>query len=156
MLKQMLKARRLMKDKFWKAKQDYLKFYEELPIDEKAILLESEHGKKMDGNIFYLVRYLATSEKYKDYTVYLSSMCEDHFGKVRKIDIMHLDSEYCTHCRLDNLWIEHIYRVFCSKNSLYTKPICYSKNCSKVTGIPDCIQSQKKSTFLKKMCQIIG
>ena len=74
MLKQMLKARRLMKDKFWKAKQDYLKFYEELPIDEKAILLESEHGKKMDGNIFYLVRYLATSEKYKDYTVYLSSM----------------------------------------------------------------------------------
>ena len=68
------KARKLMKDKFWRAKQNYIGYYEKLPLNEKAILLESEHGKKLDGNIFYLVRYLATSEKYKDYTVYLSAM----------------------------------------------------------------------------------
>ena len=68
------KVRKLMKDKFWRAKQNYVKYYEELPIDEKAILLESEHGKKVNGNIFYLVRYLATSEEYKDYKIYVSSM----------------------------------------------------------------------------------
>ena len=68
------KARRLMKDKFWRAKQNYIGYYEKLPLNDRAILLESEHGKKLDGNIFYLVRYLATSEKYKDYTVYLSAM----------------------------------------------------------------------------------
>lgn len=68
------KFRKLMKDKFWRAKQNYVKYYEELPIDEKAILLESEHGKKVNGNIFYLVRYLATSEEYKDYKIYVSSM----------------------------------------------------------------------------------
>ncbi len=63
-----------MKDQFWRAKQNYVKYYEELPIDEKAILLESEHGKKVNGNNFYLVRYLATSEDYRDYKIYVSSM----------------------------------------------------------------------------------
>ncbi len=68
------KFQKLIKDKFWRAKQNYIKHYENLPIDEKAILLESEHGKKVSGNIFYLVRYLATSEEYKDYKIYVSSM----------------------------------------------------------------------------------
>ena len=63
-----------MNDKFWRAKQDYIKYYNELPLDEKVILLESEHGKKLDGNIFYLIKYLATSPKYKDYKIYVSAM----------------------------------------------------------------------------------
>lgn len=74
MFKTVKKVFKLMKDQFWKAKQNYIKYYEELPIDEKAILLESEHGKKVNGNIFYLARYLATSEEYKDYKIYVSSM----------------------------------------------------------------------------------
>ncbi len=74
MLNGIKKLRALFCDDYWKAKQKYIDYYEKLPIDEKAILLESEHGKKIDGNIFYLVRYLASSEKYKDYKIYLSSV----------------------------------------------------------------------------------
>ncbi|MBR2965581.1 MAG: CDP-glycerol glycerophosphotransferase family protein [Clostridia bacterium] len=68
------RVRKLKKDKFWVARHNYVKYYETLPIDERAILLESTHGKKLDGNIYYILRYLATDEKYKDYKIYLSSM----------------------------------------------------------------------------------
>lgn len=74
MFKTIKKACAKLNDKFWRAKQDYIKYYDELPLDEKAILLESEHGKKLDGNIFYSLRYLATDKKYRDYKIYLSSM----------------------------------------------------------------------------------
>jgi len=65
---------RLMKDQFWRAKQEYLKYYRELPIDDKIILLESEHGKKLDGSIFYIIKYLATGDKYQDYKIYVTSL----------------------------------------------------------------------------------
>ncbi len=74
MFNMLKKLRTLFGDRFWRAKQSYVKYYRTLEIDEKAILLESEHGKKLDGNVFYLVRYLATDEKYRDYKIYLSSM----------------------------------------------------------------------------------
>ena len=68
------KVRKLLDDQYWRAKQEYLNYYEKLPLDEKAILLESEHGKKLDGNIFYLIRYMATSKRYKDYKIYLCAL----------------------------------------------------------------------------------
>lgn len=74
MFNMLKKLRTLFGDRFWRAKQSYVKYYRTLEIDEKTILLESEHGKKLDGNVFYLVRYLATDEKYRDYKIYLSSM----------------------------------------------------------------------------------
>lgn len=61
-------------DRFWRAKCDYIKYYDKLPIDQNTILLESEHGKKIDGNIFYILRYLSQNEAYSSYKIYLSSM----------------------------------------------------------------------------------
>ena len=64
----------LFSDKFWRAKQKYPQYFRTLPIDEGAILLESEHGKKLDGNIFYILRELACGEDYQGYRIYLSSL----------------------------------------------------------------------------------
>ena len=50
----------------------YVKWFRRLKIDEHAILLESQHGTEISGNIFYLVQELATNPLYKDYKVYLS------------------------------------------------------------------------------------
>ncbi len=61
----------------WWAALKYIKYYEKLKIDEKAILLESEHGKKVNGNIFYMLRYMAGSDKYSDYKLYLSCLSEN-------------------------------------------------------------------------------
>ena len=58
---------------WWRAKKNYIKIYEETPIDDHTILLEASHGAVAKGNMFYLVRYLAQSEKYRDYKIYLSA-----------------------------------------------------------------------------------
>ena len=50
----------------------YVKWYRRLKIDDHAILLESQHGTEISGNIFYLMKELATNPLYKDYKIYLS------------------------------------------------------------------------------------
>ena len=44
-----------IKNPWWVAKKKYIKFYESLPLDEKTVLLESQHGGEMSGNIFQCV-----------------------------------------------------------------------------------------------------
>lgn len=58
---------------WWRAKKKYIKLYEDTPIDDHTILVEASHGAVAMGNMFYLLRYLATSEKYQDYKIYLSA-----------------------------------------------------------------------------------
>lgn len=43
------------------------------PLKEKAILLESQHGKAMDGNIFALLTELAGKAEYAEYSLYLTA-----------------------------------------------------------------------------------
>ena len=47
--------------------------YLEKPLKEKVILLESQHGKAMDGNIYALLMELAKKPEYKGYTLYLTA-----------------------------------------------------------------------------------
>ena len=61
-----------LRNPWWQAKHKYIEYYEQLPIDEHLILLESQQGGEMSGNVFYLLRYLSGSEKYRDYTIWLS------------------------------------------------------------------------------------
>ncbi len=74
LFKDFKRAKTLTNNEYWVAKSRYLGYYASLPIDEHAILLESEHGRKLDGNIFYLVKYLASSEEYSGYRILVSSM----------------------------------------------------------------------------------
>lgn len=74
------KAKKLIKNPYWRAKCKYIKYFDKLAIDEKAILIESQHGDEFNGNVFYIVKYLRSSEKYKDFKVYLSC-------KLNKVDI---------------------------------------------------------------------
>lgn len=54
-------------------KQKVYTRYLGLPLNKNVILLESQHGKAMDGNIFALLSELAKGEAYRDYTLYLTS-----------------------------------------------------------------------------------
>ena len=58
--------------KFTLPKLRYTHYFKKLKIDEKAILLESQHGTEFSGNMFYLIKELATNEEYKSYKVYVS------------------------------------------------------------------------------------
>lgn len=58
--------------KFTLPKLKYTKYFKKLKIDEKTILLESQHGTEISGNMFYLLKHLATDEAYKSYKVYVT------------------------------------------------------------------------------------
>lgn len=60
-------------DPYWIARNKYVNYFDKLPINDKMILLESEHGRKINGNIFYILKYLVTSEQYQDFKIYLSA-----------------------------------------------------------------------------------
>lgn len=74
MIKTVKKLWKQITDQFWRAKCNYIKYVDALSIDENMILLESEHGKKLDGNIFYLIKYLAKEPLYSNFKIYVSSM----------------------------------------------------------------------------------
>lgn len=73
-------------DPWWRAKKKYIKYYENLAIDPHIILLESEHGKKINGNIFYILKYLSGSEKYKDYNLYISARAQQKAAIQKTLD----------------------------------------------------------------------
>ena len=53
-------------------KHRYAKWFRKLPIDDKAILLEAQHGTEINGNMFYLIKELRTNPDYAAYRVYMS------------------------------------------------------------------------------------
>ena len=55
------------------------------PIREKAILLESQHGRAMDGNIYALAAELALQPEYKDYTLYLTAAAGEKKKYARRL-----------------------------------------------------------------------
>lgn len=69
---------------WWRAKRRYIKFYERLSVDPYSILVESQHGKEANGNVFYILRYLSQNEKYKDFKIFLSA----RQGKVKSFQEM--------------------------------------------------------------------
>lgn len=64
----------------------YPAYYRRLPIDAQAVLLESQHGGGVNGNIYYLLRTLCTDERYKDFKIYLSIKPEVSDAVRQKLD----------------------------------------------------------------------
>lgn len=62
--------RRLKRGYFRKKK--YAWYYENCPVEEKVVLLESQHGKSFGGNIFAIAKELSGNPEYEDYTIWLS------------------------------------------------------------------------------------
>lgn len=53
-------------------KKKYIWYREHCALDEKAILLESQHGGVVGGNIFAIMKELCNNSEYQDFTIYLS------------------------------------------------------------------------------------
>ena len=80
MIKKIKKAfKRLKKFKLKELRTRYLPrlrypaYYRELELEEHTILLESQHGNSMQGNIYYLMQVLASDPRYKDYRICLTA-----------------------------------------------------------------------------------
>ena len=53
-------------------KKKYIWYREHCPLEEKAILLESQHGGVVGGNIFAIMKELCQNPEYEEYTIYLA------------------------------------------------------------------------------------
>lgn len=62
----------------------YAKWLKSPFIDKNVILLESQHGTEISGNMFYILRTLATDKKYSKFKLYISSKSKSK-SKIKKI-----------------------------------------------------------------------
>lgn len=68
------KIKKRIKRSINKIKRDkYIYYYEKLPIDNDAILLESRNGKEFGGNIYYILKELLENPLYNAYKIYISA-----------------------------------------------------------------------------------
>lgn len=61
-----------LRNPYWRALSRYYDQYSANAIDEKTVLMESQHGKEFSGNVFRIAQYLATSHEYDGYTLYVT------------------------------------------------------------------------------------
>lgn len=102
-----------MDNPWWRARKKYVKFYDTLPIDEKTIVIESQHGTQMSGNVFYIMRYLVSNDRYSDFRVYLSTRGAKH-AAFRSM----LDSYGLERVKTVTLASEEYYRLMASAKYL--------------------------------------
>ncbi len=105
---------RELKDPWWRAKKKFIKIHESTRIDDHMILLEASHGAVMNGNMFYLLRYLSGSEKYRDYTIYLSAV-----GRQMKNFREKLDAHGMENVQLVMLASEEYFRILNTAKYLF-------------------------------------
>lgn len=109
------KIRDTLKNKYWRAKSRYIKFYDSLPIDDQAILLEAEQGRTLNGNIYYIAKYLAQTPKYQHFKLYLSA----RGGNVRRFREM-LEFHNIENVQVVSLSSNEYFRILASAKYLIT------------------------------------
>lgn len=103
-----------LKNSYWYAKSNYIKYYDKLPINENMILLEAQQGKELNGNIFYMLKYMAESSLYHDFTIYVSAFGGNNAEKYRE----KLDQRGYHHIQVLIVATDEYYRVMASAKYL--------------------------------------
>lgn len=63
--------KRLFKIDFY-SHRAYIKYYDRLPVDKSVILLESQHGTTLGGNIAAILKTLCEDEEFAGFTMYVT------------------------------------------------------------------------------------
>ncbi len=58
------------------ARANYVAELKSLPLDERAVMLESRHGEAFEGNMYYIARYLLSHDEYEDWQIYIPALKE--------------------------------------------------------------------------------
>ena len=57
------------KDISYLYRNSYIKYYKKNKLNEKNILIEPQQGKTINGNMFYIIKELASNQNYNDYII---------------------------------------------------------------------------------------
>ncbi len=64
--------KKILKNSSHRASFIYTRYYERKGINNNLILLESHHGKTINGNIFYIIEELSKNKKYENFKIYVA------------------------------------------------------------------------------------
>ena len=67
--------KKINKKNFEKLK--YINYYLKYSIDDKIILLESQQGREINGNIYYILKELTENKSYNSYKLFLTVLKEN-------------------------------------------------------------------------------
>ena len=70
--------------RFTLPKLRYTHYFGTLKLDEKAVLLESQHGTEISGNMFYLAKELAKNKDFADFKIYMTCR-ENNMAKFKEL-----------------------------------------------------------------------
>lgn len=73
--------KKINKKNFEKLK--YINYYLKYSIDDKIILLESQQGREINGNIYYILKELTENKSYNSYKLFLTVLKENK-AKIKK------------------------------------------------------------------------
>ena len=82
------KLKKLNRRYFNKVK--YYNYYKKLEIDSNIIYIESQQGRTLNGNMFYLIKELVNNKEYKNYKIYTAIQkknYEDTITLIKKYNI---------------------------------------------------------------------
>ena len=68
----------------------FQRLYDSLDIDEHSVFIQSQQGKDINGNMFYLIKEMLTNEEYKDYKIYIGVVREKIEEFETKLDFYNL------------------------------------------------------------------
>ena len=71
-------------------RKKYFQYRETLPIEEKAILLETLNGQSPDGNINALLKELTSGEEYAGFQIYLSCRRKDRKERKKYLEALNI------------------------------------------------------------------
>lgn len=100
--------RKYFRNKTFHARFSFTRYYENLSVDDKAILIESFHGDDFNGAPFYILRELISNDAYSDLTKYIA-VNESAIDSVRSLvikqfgnrdDIRFVERQGDLYCRL--------------------------------------------------------
>lgn len=98
-----------MRNPWWRAKFRYAEIFKKSAIDDRLILLESQHGKELNGNIFHIAKYLSENPAYAGFRIVVSAR-----GGTRSAFRKKLDEHGCSNVALTTLASEDYFRILSS------------------------------------------
>ena len=61
----------------------YLAYREKLPVNKNVVLLESQHGRSLDGNVYAVLEELCKNSAYNGFTLYVSAEAANCAWEIR-------------------------------------------------------------------------
>lgn len=102
------------KSPLWSNQGYYVRCCEKLPLDDRAVLLETQLGHNIEGNVFWIARELATDPRYAKLTVSIAVRAYRH-NKYRKM----LDCSDLRNVRLVEYGSRDYYRLLATAKYLF-------------------------------------